>query len=139
MARKRFKKSERLSPLLVRLIDAAEHAREDAAGRDIRGAAQALREFGQLALWTLPIHGVFVPNNNNVAMIVERVAKQHLDWDEARSEVREALKTIESFAERDPIESAENHLRAVSDEAYFYAGLAFGVTLADLATGLSRR
>ena len=66
MARKRFKKSERLSPLLVRLIDAAEHAREDAEGRDIRGAAQALREFGQLALWALPIHGVFVPNNNDI-------------------------------------------------------------------------
>ena len=138
MARKRFKRSEQLSPLLVRLIDAAEHAREDAAGRDISGAAQALREFGQLAVWALPIHGVFVPNNRNVIMIVERVATQHLDWDEAKSEVREALKAIESFAERDPIESAENHLRAVSDEAYFYAGLAFGVTLADL-TGLSRR
>ena len=138
MARKRFKKSERLSPLLVRLIDAAEHARADAAGRDIRGAAQALREFGQLALWALPIHGVFVPNNSNVMMIVERVATQHLDWDEAKSEVREALKAIESFAERDPIESAANHLRAVSDEAYFYAGLAFGVTLAELPTGSQR-
>ena len=139
MARKRFKKSERLSPLLVRLIDAAQQAREDAAGRDIRGAAQALREFGQLALWALPIHGVFVPNNHDVSMIVERVAKQHLDWDEARSELRGALTAIESFAQRDPIESAQNHLRAVSDEAYFYAGLAFGVTLVDMATGLSRR
>ena len=138
MARKRFKKSERLSPLLVRLIDAAEHAREDAEGRDIRGAAQALREFGQLALWALPIHGVFVANNNDVSMIVERVAKQHLDWEEARSEVREALKPIGSFAQRDPIESAHNHLRAASDEAYFYAGLAFGATLADLASGSSR-
>ena len=138
MARKRFKKSERLSPLLVRLIDAAEHAKEDAEGRDIRGAAQTLREFGQLALWALPIHGVFVPSNNNVAMIVERVAKQHLDWEEARSAWREALKAIESFAKRDPIESAQNHLRAVSDEAYFYAGLAFGATLADLASGSSR-
>ena len=139
MARKRFKKPEQLSPLLVRLIDAAEQARDDAEGRDIRGAAHALREFGQLALWALPIHGVFVPNNNDVSISVERIAKQHMDWDEAKSEVREALKAIESFAERDTIESAENHLRAVSDEAYFYAGLAFGVTLADLATGISRR
>src|SRR5688572_24412079 len=130
MARKRFKKSERLSPLLVRLIDAAEHAREDAEGRDIRGAAQALREFGQLALWALPIHGVFVPNNNDVSMIVQRAAKEYLEWEEARGEVRAALAAIETFELRDPIETAENHLRAVSDEAYFYAGLAFGVTLA---------
>jgi hypothetical protein len=133
MARNRFKKSERLSPLLVRLIDAAGHAREDAEGRDIRGAAQALREFGELALWALPIHGVFVPNNNDISVIVERVAKRHLDWEEARREVREALHAVESFGQRDPIESAESHLRAVSDEAYFYAGLAFGVTLADFS------
>lgn len=136
MARKRFKKPEQLSPLLVRLIDAAEQAREDAEGRDIRGAAQALREFGQLALWALPIHGLFVPNNNDVSVIVERVAKRHLDWEEARCEVREALQAVESFGQRDPIESAQNHLRAVSDEAYFYAGVAFGVTLADLSSGL---
>jgi hypothetical protein len=138
MARKRFKKSERLSPLLVRLIDATEHAREDAEGRDIRGAAQALREFGELALWALPIHGVFVPNNNDVSAVIERVAKQHLDWEKARGELREALKVVEPFARRDPIESALNHVRAVSEEAYFYAGLAFGVTLADLASGPSR-
>ena len=77
MARKRFRKSEGLSPLLVRLIEAAEHSGEDAEGRDIRGAAQALREFGQLAEWALPIHGVFVANNKDVSTIVERVAKQH--------------------------------------------------------------
>lgn len=138
MARKRFKKSERLSPLLVLLIDAAEHVGEDAAGRDIRGTARALREYGQLALWALPIHGVFVPNNNDVSATVERIAKQHLDWEQARREVREALNAIEPFGQRDPIESAQNHLRAVSDEAYFYAGLAFGVTLADVAIGLPR-
>ena len=130
MARKRFKKPERLSPLLVRLINAAEHAREDAEGQDIRGAAQALREFGELALWALPIHGVFVPNSNDISVIVERVAKRYLAWDEARREVRAALAAIETFELRDPIETAENHLRAVSDEAYFCAGLAFGVTLA---------
>ena len=138
MAPKRFKKSEGLSPLLVRLIEAAEHSGEDAEGRDIRGAAQALREFGQLAEWALPVHGVFVANNEDVSMTVERVAKQHLDW-EARREVREALDAVESFGQRDPIESAQNHLRAVSDEAYFYAGLAFGVTLATLANDRQSR
>ncbi len=33
MGRKRVKKSESLSPLLIRLIDAAEHAGQDADGR----------------------------------------------------------------------------------------------------------
>ncbi len=130
MARKRVRRSEGLSPLLVRMIEAAEYAEKDAEGRDIRGAARALREFGRLAFWALPIHGVFVPNNNEVSLIVQRAAKEHLDWEEARGEVRAALAAIETFELRNPIETAENHLRAVSDEAYFYAGLAFGVTLA---------
>lgn len=138
MSRKRFEKSEGLSPLLVRLIEAAEHSREDAQGRGLRGAAQAIREFGRLAQWALPLHGVFVPNNTDVSMTVERVAKQHLGWEQARRDVREALLVVESFGRRDQIESAQNHLRAVSDEAYFYAGLAFGVTLAELPTGIPR-
>jgi hypothetical protein len=130
MARKRAGKGEQCSPLLVRLIKAAEHAGRDAEGRDIRGAARVLREFGRLALWALPIHGVVVPNNNDVSLIVQRAAKEHLDWEAARNQVRAALAVVEAFELRDPIETAENHLRAVSDEAYFYAGLAFGVTLA---------
>ena len=138
MARKRATHPEQLSPLLIRLIEAAEQAGRDAEGRDIRGAARALREFGRLAVWALPIHGVFVPNNNDVSLIVQRAAKEHFDWEEARSEVRAALAAIETFGLRDPIETAENHLRAVSDEAYFYAGLAFGVTLACLLPGSSR-
>jgi hypothetical protein len=138
MAPKRFRKSEGLPLLLMRLIEAAEHSGEDAQGRGIRGAARALREFGQLAQWALPIHGVFVASNEDVSTAVERVAKQHLDWEAARREVRQALDAVASFDQRDPIESAQNHLRAVSDEAYFYAGLAFGVTLANLANGLAR-
>jgi hypothetical protein len=135
MVRKRVKKSERISPLLVRLIEAAEHAGTDAEGVDIRGAARALREFGRLALWALPIHGVFVPNNNDVSLVVQRAAKEHLAWEEARRELRAALAAVERFELRDPIETAANHLRAVSDEAYFYAGLAFGVSLACRLTG----
>ena len=138
MGRKRVKESEPLPPLLVHLIDAAEHAGHDAAGRDIRGAAQALREFGRLAAWAVPIHGVFVSNAEDVVVIVQQIAKQHLDWEQARREVRAALDAIETFELRDSIETAENHLRAVSDEAYFYAGLAFGITLMNLTAFVSR-
>ena len=131
MSPHRSRKAKGLPPLLVRLIQAAKDSAKDAEGRDIRGAADALREFGALARWALPIHGLFVPNNNEVSTIVERVAKEHLDLEEARREFREALKVVEVFAHRDPIESAHNHVQSVWDEAYFYAGLAFGVTLAD--------
>lgn len=131
MSRKRFKKAATLSPLLVRLIEAAERSGDDAEGRDIRGAARALREFGDLATWVLPVHGLFVPNNNDVCMVVDRVAREHLDLDEARREFMEALSVVVEFAQRDPIESAHNHVRAASEEAYFYAGLAFGLTFAE--------
>jgi hypothetical protein len=42
-----------------------------------------------------------VPNNTYVSMTVERVAKQHLDCEEARPEVRDALLADESFVQRD--------------------------------------
>jgi len=129
MSRRRPTKPERLPPALVRLIEAAEQHGADAEGRDIKGAARALREFGGVALWVLPIHGVFVPNDNDVSMIVERVAKQHLGLEEARAEFRKALASVEPFDRRDPIEAAHGHVRGVAEEAYFYAGLAFGVTL----------
>ena len=134
MGRKRVKKSQTLSPLLVRLIEAAEHTGQDADGRNIRGVAKALREFGRLAAWALPIHGVFVPNTEEIVVIVQQVATRHLDWNKARGEVRAALNAVERFELRDPIETAENDLRAVSEEAYFYAGLAFGLTLAEFRT-----
>jgi hypothetical protein len=129
MSRHRPTKPERLSPALARLIEAAEQHGEDADGRDIKGAAQALREFGSVALWVLPIHGVFVPNDNDVSLIIDRVARQHLGLEEARAEFRKALEIVEPFDRRDPIESAHGHVRSVAEEAYFYAGLAFGVTL----------
>ena len=130
MSRERSRKAV-ISPLLVRLIEAAERSGEDAEGRDIRGVAKALREFGDLAVWVLPVHGVFVPNNNDVSAIIDRAANQHLGLEETCREFGDALQVVEAFAQRDPIESAHNHVRSVSEEAYFYAGLAFGLTLAD--------
>jgi hypothetical protein len=131
MSRRRFKKTAALSPLLVRVIEAAERSGDDAEGRDIRGTAQALREFGDLATWVVPVHGLFVPTNHDVCMVVDRVAREHLNLEEARREFKEALSVAVEFVQRDPIESAHNHVRAASEEAYFYAGLAFGLTFAE--------
>jgi hypothetical protein len=64
-------------------------------------------------------------------MAVDRVARQYLDLEEARRELKEALSVVVEFAQRDPIESALNQVRSASEEAYFYAGLAFGVTFAE--------
>lgn len=60
--------------------------------------------------------------------------KAYLGLDDAQKELREALKVVEPFAERDAIESAHNRVRSVDDEAYLYSGLAFGITLSSLAS-----
>jgi hypothetical protein len=115
--------------MLARLIRAVEQHGHDAEGRDIKGTARALRELGDLALWALPICGVFVPNDDQISIIVDRVAAQHLGLGEARTEFRKAMANVEAFDRRDAIESAHNQIRSVSEEAYFYAGLAFGITI----------
>lgn len=44
-----------------------------------------------------------------------------------------ALATVEAIGQRDRLESASNEFRAVSEEAYFYAGLVLGVTFSAFA------
>jgi len=133
MSRRRSTKPERLSPVLMRLIEAAEQHGKDVEGRDMKGVGRALRELGVAALWLLPIRGVFVPNDNEVSMIVERIAREHLGLEEAGAELRKALASVEPFDRRDPIEVAHAHVRSVAEEAYFYAGLAVGITWSTVA------
>lgn len=116
---------------LERLIRAARTARHDAEGRDTRAVARTLDEFGRLASWAIPVHGVFVPNNNEVCAAVEAAARSHLDLDTARRELTRRLRAVPAFEQRDAIETAQAQVRHVYDEAYFYAGVAFGVTFVD--------
>lgn len=130
MARHRAKKTNQLPALLVRLIRAAEANHfdsEHSANPDV------LRACGSLALRIIPAHGVFVPGRDEVSLAIERIAADHLAFREARLEYRAALKTVEPFDKRDAIEVAHSGLMSASDDAYFYAGLAFGITLACLS------
>ncbi len=127
MARHHSKNPNGLSVLLARLARAAEASRDP-------GVGEALREFGALALVAIPTCGVFVPNDNDIATAIEQVAKKHLGMEGARRSFREAAKMVEQLEHRDQIESAHTRVQGVSDEAYFYAGLAFGVTLSDFSS-----
>jgi hypothetical protein len=130
MARYRSKRAKALPPLLVRLIEAAE---DSAFDLDNSVSPDVLRSFGALALVAVPRCGLFVPNDNDICMAIDRVAKLHLGLEEAQRAFREAVGAVQSFAERDAIESTYLQIRSATDEAYFYAGLAFGVTLADFS------
>lgn len=131
MPRNRSAVNVNLPPRLVRLIEAARAARPAAEDYETGAVANALEEFGVLGAWVIPFHGVFVPNDSDVCAAVDTIARAHLGLDHARRELRRSLKVVEPFEQRDAIESALNQVRSAYDEAYFYAGLAFGITLAD--------
>lgn len=131
--RSRKKKSRRLPRLLARLIRAAKQVKEDAGGADISHIPDALKEFGAMAQWGVPTHGAFVATQPDIELIIGRVAKLRFGGSDAKREFDEAARIVEDFHERDEIETAMNGVRAADSDAYFYAGMAWGITLADLS------
>jgi hypothetical protein len=120
-----------LPPLLIRIVEAAE---QTAAQTDNRKEhAAALAAFGEWALTTVPARGVLAPASDADYQAIEKIADRHLKFDVASRAFRNALAVVRSSTNVDELESAENWVRAVSDNAYYYAGLAAGVVLADLS------
>lgn len=117
-----------LSPLLILVIEALEAQ----VGKDRQREGDALRAFGELARVQIPARGVLAPTENELYQAMDRIATTYLGLSNPRKAFRAALASVEPFAKRDEIECVVNQLRAVSDIAYFNAGLAFGVTFADL-------
>ena len=127
---RRTEQPVRLPPLLVCLIHAAKQAPYEPAGRIGHDAALT-----DLALWALvrvPSEGALAPDGSHALTTIQNIATRHLQFDEARKALKEALAVIEPFQTRDAIESAYNHMQSVSDRAYYYAGLACGITLMHL-------
>ena len=120
--------TERISPLLRLLVEALEAQANSGNDR----AVDALCELGQLARLQIPIRGVFPMSDDQLFNAVDSIAVKHLDLGGVRQTLNEALVRVEPFALRDEVEVAIDHLCAVLNVAYFNAGLAFGVTLADL-------
>jgi hypothetical protein len=120
-----------LPPLLVRIIEAAERTAADSDNH--KGHAAALAAFGRWALVAVPARGVLAPSTDPDYRAVEAIADEHLSFRAARRAVQNAREIMKDCAGLDDLETAENLARAVSDNAYYYAGLAVGVVLADLA------
>ncbi|MGH9345858.1 MAG: hypothetical protein ACRD26_01195 [Vicinamibacterales bacterium] len=122
-----------LPPLLVRIIHAANKAPGDSTDRGGQGAV--LADLGQWALVQIPSRGVLAPADEHAYKAIHDIAMRHLPYREARRAFRTALSSVEPVERRHDIESAQNWLRSVSDDAYYYAGLACGIILADLSGG----
>ena len=119
---------QRIAPLL-RLLAEALDAR---GGADQAHSGAALRELGQLARLRIPVCGVLPLSDDQLFNDIDKVAIDQLDLGPVRQNVDAALARVEPLSARDEIEVAVDHLCAVLNVAYFNAGLAFGVTLADL-------
>jgi hypothetical protein len=96
-----------------------------------RGHARALAELASLALRKVPARGLFDPairGEHDLFTAIEAVAIKHLGRRAARTRWRQSLDAPRlPFEARDDIESAAQQMQAISDTAYFYAGLAFGL------------
>jgi len=119
------KQTSHLSPLLTHLIRAA--------ARDSRDRASALNDLAQLFMSIVPMHGV--EPAENVREAIERIAARHLKRRDAEAELRKAVARVRDLKERDAIESACGQLVESGELAHYYAGLAAGITLAELGKG----
>ncbi len=116
-------------PSLLRLLAEALDARR---GTDHPQAGAMLFEFGQLARLQIPIRGALPLSDDELFNEIDTIAIKHLDLAGVRKALDVALTRVDPLATRDEIEVAVDHLSAVLNVAYFHAGLAFGVALADL-------
>ena len=120
-----------LPPLLAHVVELAIYAEEQDDSTDRTGQADYLADVARLAVKNVGFRGVLSPDPNLYEPI-ETLAKKHLELAEAKEEFYSALKRVKKFKRRDAIESGFTRVMDVSDTAYYYAGLAFGLALLDL-------
>lgn len=100
------------------------------------GHSEAFTALTSLALHKVPVRGIFDPGTRDEPELfaaIEAVAVAHLRMSQARATWRQALKAADlPLDKRDDIETAASQVASVSDTAYFYAGLAFGLVFVSM-------
>lgn len=120
-------KSIDLPPLLAHVIRSAAH---DTRLTESDHAA-ALLALARLFMLTLPARGVLLLGDD-LCKNIDDIATRHLDRGAAEKQFERAIKTVTDVPQRDAIETAHAHMVGVSELAHYYAGLAAGITLAEL-------
>jgi len=120
-----------LPPLLTHVIRAAASDERLSDGKH----AAALRALAQLFMLTLPARGVLAPGDDLCARI-DAIAIRYLDRATAEQLFRRAVSGVPNVQQRDAIETAHASIVGVSELAHYYAGLAAGITLAELGRPL---
>ena len=121
----RRKRRVTIPALLEQLI----HALQQQSFHDAAGSAGALRAFAELAAFEVPARGAFAADNPELYDAIEVVANRCLRFVRARRQFSAATAVVDDLELREKIQSTALNVQSISDRAYFYAGLAFGVTL----------
>jgi hypothetical protein len=124
------KRAAGLPPLLAHVIRALENDARRDARRTSGRRASALSELAQLFMVVLPVRGL--DPVDDLREEIERIATRHLRRGEAEAQFRSAVDRIASVKDRDAIETAHGQLVESTELAHYYAGIAAGITLAEL-------
>jgi hypothetical protein len=111
------------------MLDTVVEALEQQEFHNAQGSAKALRAFGELAAREVPGRGVFAADHPELYQAIEDVANRHLGMARPRKDFSKATDMVLDAELRERLQVTANELQSISDQAYFYAGLAFGVTL----------
>ena len=126
-----------LPPVFERLIHAARQGSiNSSSGISERiGHAAALEEFAAWAIVSTPVRGVLAPRDDAAYRTIQAIAARHLGYAIASQAFQRALKGLGSASIGHDVESAANQVSAITDDAYYYAGLTSGVALLVLGQG----
>ncbi|HEX6163081.1 MAG TPA: hypothetical protein VFZ31_06940 [Vicinamibacterales bacterium] len=122
MARSSSKNRTGFSPLLAHVIRAVADESPD--------RARALDDLARLFELIVPLRGIAPAEEVRAA--IERIATRRLARGSADAALRRAVSRVASVKDRDAIENACVQLLEAGEVAHYYAGLAAGITLAEL-------
>ena len=118
--------------LLARLVRMGHPRAKGAESADVAAIVEILRRSSLLARRAVPVRGVVGISAQEIAAEIEQLATTHLGLEQARHAMRQALREVEPAARRSAIDAAQNRMLEAQATAHFYAGVAFGVTMADV-------
>lgn len=124
------RKATTLSNAVKRVVRAAAFAARNNGRR--RGEAAALANFAHLAQLSIPARGVLAPIDNDVIEAIHAVSSAHLGHDRAARAFRRSLRRVKTFELRDAVDAAHTDVLLATATAYYYAGLAWGLTFMDI-------
>ena len=130
MADSKTMRRAHVSPLVAQVTRAIAHHGTLGTNTVPGDLPAALSELGALASVSVLTRGIVASEEFRSA--VDAIASRHLDGAAAERELTRALAQINSTQQRNAVEVAHARVLDLRELAHYYAGLASGVTIAEL-------